>query len=86
MEYVGKLYGKIGGKFIEVDDTEKLREENAALRAAIVEMERMLHLLTNLFESYPRVVKEACGKHEVPDMFCYYDALHKALEKINRMA
>ena len=51
MEYVGKLYGKIGGKFIEVDDTEKLREENAALRAAIVEMERMLHLLTNLFES-----------------------------------
>jgi len=61
-----------------------LREENTRLRAAVAEMEKMLPVLERLDESYPTLLKEACGNAiELPSILDYRQAIEIALAKRN---
>lgn len=82
MEYVGKLYGKIGGRYIEVDDTEKLREENAALRAAVKEMQRYLPVL-EFVENDGIEWDFATAGTGIATLNAYRQTLETALAKMN---
>ena len=67
-----------------LDYSESLREENYRLRAAVAEMARMLPVLERLDESYPTLLKEACGNAvELPSVLDYRQTLEIALAKRN---
>jgi len=69
-------------RMAEINERAALREQNARLLAAVREMERMLPVLERLEESYPTLLKEACGEFvEVPSAFNYRLALETALAK-----